>query len=433
MAISLARVSVVSIFVECILYGFFTFMFAVSVYVLLKRRSKTEVVNRPLLVVSVTMFVLATIHVGSDLQRVLDAFLDSPDATKYLSMVNTALYTVKSTAYATQTLVGDGFMLYRLFLIWGGNRRVCFPILICFIASIGVAIGALQGFARASPNAPVFITELHDWIVSFFSLTLFTNFSCTLLIAARIIWVHRRSSGALVGGTSVFPAAMIIIESGMIYSACLIILLSLYLSGSFAQYILLDGVTQVIGIVFSLIIVRVGLGLSTDAATYTSQGFMSTFAARPNADGRSNVHFSVRATDGPQSGLSHNKSRGHKPDIPVTSTFGSMFTSHVDTQAGTFTFSTNDQTESTFSTNSMPTRSGSQKERKVGANRPSSLGYLPEDDVLKRSDDGDTERSFHPFDESLKPSYLEEDIEYAENHELRDQIRVTRTVESHAV
>lgn len=62
MAISLARVSIVSIFVECILYGFFTFMFAVSVYVLLiKRRSKTETVNRPLLVVSITMFILATI------------------------------------------------------------------------------------------------------------------------------------------------------------------------------------------------------------------------------------------------------------------------------------------------------------------------------------------------------------------------------------
>lgn len=42
------------------------------------------------------------------------------------------------------------------------------------------------------------------------------------------------------------PAAVVIIESGAIYSFCLILLLSLYLSGSYAQYILLDAVTQVV-------------------------------------------------------------------------------------------------------------------------------------------------------------------------------------------
>lgn len=129
--------------------------------------------------------------------------------------------------------------------------------------TLGVGIGALQGFARASPSAPVFITELHDWIVSFFSLTLFTNFTSTCksihpiykpsdgspplvaLIAARIVWVHRQMVGS-VNGREVLPAAIVIIESGAIYSACLIILLSLYVSGSFAQYIVLDAVTQVI-------------------------------------------------------------------------------------------------------------------------------------------------------------------------------------------
>lgn len=49
-----------------------------------------------------------------------------------------------------------------------------------------------------------------------------------------------------VNGREVLPAAIVIIESGAIYSACLIILLSLYVSGSFAQYIVLDAVTQVI-------------------------------------------------------------------------------------------------------------------------------------------------------------------------------------------
>lgn len=63
------------------------------------------------------------------------------------------------------------------------------------------------------------------------------------LIAGRIWWIHRRTKGA-VSGSNLVPAAVVVIESGGIYSACLIILLSLYLSGSFAQYIVLDAVSH---------------------------------------------------------------------------------------------------------------------------------------------------------------------------------------------
>lgn len=98
-------------------------------------------------------------------------------------------------------------------------------------------------------------------------------------------------------------AAIIVIESGLIYSACLGCLLGMYLGNTFAQYVLIDTVSGSMicqyrilsdskpqsagypacgmsrpepspwyyansveqGIVFSLIIVRVGLGLTSDA------------------------------------------------------------------------------------------------------------------------------------------------------------------------
>lgn len=45
----------------------------------------------------------------------LEAFITNASGPKgpvgYLSSVNTAIYTVKSTAYCAQTLVGDGFMV----------------------------------------------------------------------------------------------------------------------------------------------------------------------------------------------------------------------------------------------------------------------------------------------------------------------------------
>ncbi|KAH0828905.1 hypothetical protein J3R83DRAFT_2324 [Lanmaoa asiatica] len=284
MAVSLPESALASIFVEGFLYGVFGVLFSASMFILLRRRNSRLQRNKPMICASVTMFVLATVHVAADIQRLLDAFITSTDADVYLGQVNTGLYTLKSAAYAIQTLVGDGFVvrinfpgrrsgllisdvfkLYRLYLVWNGDKRVFFPILICFIASIGVAIGALQGFARTSPTEPIFITELQNWIVSFFSLTLFTNFSS--LIAMRILWIHHRANTAI-SSRSVVSAAIVVIESGALYSGCLIILLSLYLSNSFVQYLMLDAVTQIIGIVFSLIIVRVGLGLSTEKTTH---------------------------------------------------------------------------------------------------------------------------------------------------------------------
>ncbi|KAJ7103783.1 hypothetical protein C8R44DRAFT_808160 [Mycena epipterygia] len=283
MALDIQTATLVSLFVQSILYGLFILLFALANSILLGKKKRAMGINKPMVTASIIMFILATVHIGVDLRRTMDAFLRG----KSLAAVNTTSYVLKSTAYCMQTLVGDGFMLFRVYLVWNADLRVCLPILVCFIASIGTGIGTLNGFTRVSSSDPVFVSELQHWIVSFFSLTLFTNFTCTSLIAGRIWWINRRAAqgAAEISGRSLGQASIIIIESGAIYSACLIILLSLYLSGSYAQYILLDGVVQIVGVVFSLVIVRVGLGLSSEATTRTRVTARPFKAAAANAVG----------------------------------------------------------------------------------------------------------------------------------------------------
>ncbi|KAJ7508274.1 hypothetical protein B0H11DRAFT_1964131 [Mycena galericulata] len=256
--------TLVSLFVESILYGLFILLFLLSISILLGKKGMR--INKPMVSASIMMFILSTIHIGIDLRRAMDAFLDG----KSIAAVNTASYIVKSTAYYLQTVTGDGFMLFRVYLVWNADNRICLPIFVCFITSVAMGIVTIHEFAQVSSSDPVFVKP-HNWIVSFFSLTLFTNFSCTLLIAGRIWWINRQACSAAdaFSGRKLGPTIIIIIESGAIYSACLIILLSLYVSGNYAQYIFLDGVVQVVGVVFSLIIVRVGLGLTSDATTRT--------------------------------------------------------------------------------------------------------------------------------------------------------------------
>uniref|UniRef100_A0A8H8CE37 Uncharacterized protein n=1 Tax=Psilocybe cubensis TaxID=181762 RepID=A0A8H8CE37_PSICU len=281
-AVGIDTVTLVSLFVEAVLYGLLIVLTIASTVVLVRKsRLSRSSINKPMITASALMFIFGTVHIAADLQRLLDAFVrhvaDHPGGAKgYLNQVNTPIYVLKSTVYGAQTLVGDAFIIYRLYLVWDGDKRIIIPLFISFLASTGVGIGAVHGFALAAPDAAIFLKDLQHWIVSFFSLTLCTNFVSTALIASRIWWIHHKTK-ALVSGRSILPAMVVIIESGAIYSACLIILLALYLSGSYTQYIVLDAVTQVIGVVFSLVILRVALGISSETKK-TRTARMTTLA-----------------------------------------------------------------------------------------------------------------------------------------------------------
>ncbi|KAF8994661.1 hypothetical protein BDQ17DRAFT_1331027 [Cyathus striatus] len=182
-------------------------------------------------------------HVGVDLRRILDGFITHRNSEggpeKYLSQVNSVTYLVKSVVYSLQTLVGDAFILYRLYLVWNGDKRVVFPILVCFIA-------ALLNIAHSDPH----------------------------------LWTRYQARRIHVQGRSLSPAAVVIIESGAIYSICLVVLLALYLSGNYAQYI---GVGRV----------RVALGISSDVVSTRSS--LLTFPPRDVEGGSNNEQM---ATDG---------------------------------------------------------------------------------------------------------------------------------------
>ena len=63
-----------------------------------------------------------------------------------------------------------------------------------------------------------------------------------VLIASRIWHIERRTR-LFINGRSLSPTIVIIVESGAIYSATLISLLTTYLSGSWGQYPVLDSVS----------------------------------------------------------------------------------------------------------------------------------------------------------------------------------------------
>ncbi|KAG7093245.1 hypothetical protein E1B28_006931 [Marasmius oreades] len=101
-----------------------------------------------------------------------------------------------------------------------------------------------------------------------FAFSLSTNIIVTSLIAGRIWWNAHQLCKLLVGTqpSRLYRRAIaIIVESGAIFSASLLILLVLY-SLKFNAVYVSDSIAQITGIAPTLIIVRVGMGYSVDSS-----------------------------------------------------------------------------------------------------------------------------------------------------------------------
>ncbi|RPD58540.1 hypothetical protein L226DRAFT_147819 [Lentinus tigrinus ALCF2SS1-7] len=286
---------VVALFVESMLFGVFAVTYALGVGELLCRNQPGSMSkrNRRLLGVNTLMFALATAHLaltikttlngfvtnGADKESVYDAFFES-------SHFGTATDVAQFYIYVTQTLIGDAFMVYRLFVVWGGKRAVvALPIILIVIDAVG-GYGAYP------------IGGLGDIILPlvFFSFSFFTNMLSTVLIMARLLrsdklvhahwqW-HSRAWFNFVRYRRVVEA---IVQSAAIYStASIALVVTSFLSPNIGYVACLSIFPQLIGIVFGLIVIHIA---RKSALPIPSDEWQDSRATAPHAVARDSVRL----------------------------------------------------------------------------------------------------------------------------------------------
>ncbi|KXN85650.1 hypothetical protein AN958_10987, partial [Leucoagaricus sp. SymC.cos] len=265
----------IAIFVQSCLWGAFAVLFILTYWTLVYRRPNGQPINAPMLFAAILMFVLATMQLGTNFTRVIRGFVIHEGNTgAYYNVLAEFTQIFGSALYIVQTFVGDGVAIYRCYIVW--NRRLMFIMFPCtlYVGSLVSGIGILVTMGRATEGALVFVEDLGRWISSFFAFTLVTSTTSTFMIASRIWYLNNESIRAGQRGSNLHPVARVVVESGAIYSSMLIALLILYGQKSWFQYIIVDTLSSLIGIVFSVIIVRIGLGIAIDPDTV--QGTMSS-------------------------------------------------------------------------------------------------------------------------------------------------------------
>ncbi|KAJ7271821.1 hypothetical protein C8J57DRAFT_1468041 [Mycena rebaudengoi] len=218
-------------------------------YILLHRPSSRE--NTVLLVTAIALFTFSTILI------VLILVLVTAEIEELASIPSDSIQNATYIIYAINNSIADGLLIYRCYVVWNHDWRVIVVPVMLLIAS---TVCGLDVFLYATPQ---------------FAVTLATNFLVTGLIAGRIWWISHYSRAYLEEAAQrrYASAIVLIVESGMLYSATILAFLIVTSFPNLASTLeepVLQIVTQVMGIAPTLIIVRVGLGV-------TVEGSLSTF------------------------------------------------------------------------------------------------------------------------------------------------------------
>ncbi|KAI0324274.1 hypothetical protein GY45DRAFT_432128 [Cubamyces sp. BRFM 1775] len=277
-ALPIARAEIIALFMETLLFGIFTVLYAITVWILLYRgkRRGPSTHSRSLYLTATAIWLLSVTHLTIDVVRAVRGFAVwgqniAGGANAFYSIISDPTQVAKDAVYIITTLIADCFVTYRLWIVWNRVWWVLpLPILLVLTTAV-VGVEVCIQIADMKPGEEIFSSGLAPWARAFFSLSLATNLLATILIAAQLLRANQRAHQhrASVGEGSESPyrkAIETIVQSAAIYSVALASLLGTYLASSNAQYICLDSMQPIIGITFTLIIIRAGLPSTMDDA-----------------------------------------------------------------------------------------------------------------------------------------------------------------------
>ncbi|KAJ7672837.1 hypothetical protein B0H17DRAFT_1083527 [Mycena rosella] len=246
---------------EALIYGCFLCVFCFGVYIQVISTKGRNTHNQVMFIVSIIMFILATLHVAMNCFRLIRGFSDFRDTpggpVGYLGNLALWDHVFKDTLYATQSILGDAVAVYRCWILWNKDYRfIIFPSMLLIGSTVsGYMVCGL--YTSVDPTATVFNPRLTDWITTFYSIAVAQNIITTGLMAIRLWQGEKKSARYRVDKGNLMPVLRILVESAALYLFIEILLLSLYSANYNAQYVLLEIVTPTVGITFGMISIRI--------------------------------------------------------------------------------------------------------------------------------------------------------------------------------
>lgn len=257
----------VSILIESVLFGLYTLLFGCTIYVLIYKRT-TPNVHYPMFAVTVIIYVLAIMHLFTNLSRLLLAFdlAQNIPGSAAIALNNYGSFKnlFRNGVLLTEISLGDVVLVYRCYIAWGGWHIIPVIPTLLVMGITATSVGVVYSFATAPPNQNVFqLTQLQNFILATQLLVLLNNIICTSLLSWKL-WSMSRIMISRTQRRSLRAVAKIILQSGLITTVTWITWMTLTLLHEPCHIIILNSLAPITGATFCLIVSRVALGMGSE-------------------------------------------------------------------------------------------------------------------------------------------------------------------------
>ncbi|KZT59998.1 hypothetical protein CALCODRAFT_553941 [Calocera cornea HHB12733] len=253
------------------------------------------------------LYVLATCHISLDFARLIQGFIftdSGMDRIIFFSNVGIHINVAKDFFYITSLIVGDSIIVWRCWIVW---RKKWVVVALPILMVVGEAIAGYVAIGKyLSPDLAT-DTSIKPWGTAMFSVSLATNVLVTSLTAGRIWWISRTTNKLMAGGgTRSLDAITLIIESGLAITIAKIIEFATFqiaFAGTVnmqAIYIMFELMPQLFGIIPTVIILSIQVGVTSSKAYSAGNGPRSFPRSNPygSNSGDANLTSFGRRTGG---------------------------------------------------------------------------------------------------------------------------------------
>ncbi|KAI0825787.1 hypothetical protein BC629DRAFT_1586657 [Irpex lacteus] len=229
--VALSKAQFVCIALETYLYGLYTVLVTLTIWLLLTRR-KRDGTTVMIVLHTMLMFAICTGHVGIILEYMFSIFLQ-----QNVAVDSGIIPTLDDRFLAFLILLflncifGDLIVIWRVWVIWGRNKKAVAVPAILWAASLVTFAGSVYALSRPRGIWREEGLVVSPWVAVFMSMSLSTNLTAVIAVSYRyleVISVLRRHGGDL----GVACAFTLIIESGSLYCVIWSVLLAAYVTSN---------------------------------------------------------------------------------------------------------------------------------------------------------------------------------------------------------
>ncbi|EIW87157.1 hypothetical protein CONPUDRAFT_141397 [Coniophora puteana RWD-64-598 SS2] len=225
-----------TLIVECVLYGFCVSLFVAAASVQLSGLFAGRI-KQLIGGASVLLFMLSTAHVMTQILTVYQGEITVPaEQQETFAMDDTAdIYTtIKDICYLIESVLGDSILIYRCYRMWN-TLWVVIPFAITDCASAALTIVTIINASR-SVGSDFMAGSDERWNLASFTMVLVTDLVPTCLLSYKL-WIARRTSIDHKQRHRLSSLARVILECGVIYSLCLIAFMIVTTMQNYASYV----------------------------------------------------------------------------------------------------------------------------------------------------------------------------------------------------